>query len=78
MIAVVRWTAVALFLVIMVLLSQADAPSATTGVLAATAFLLVLVVAWTCGAFRRDVWIGEAPESEPASRLDVLDGKGRR
>lgn len=78
MISMIRWVAATLFLVIMAVLSRADHPTATTAALAVAGLALFLVVAWTCGAFRREAWIGDAPDSEPPSRLDVLDGRARR
>lgn len=78
MIATIRWTAFTLFLVIMAALWHMEERNLLTALLAAVAFLLFLAVCWTLGAFRRDAWIGDAPDDEPAPRLDLLDGRGRR
>lgn len=75
---VVRWVAFALFLGVVAVLGQMGERGLVTVVLAAAAFVLFLAVCWTLGAFRRDTWIGDAPVDEPPSRLDVLDGRGRR
>lgn len=78
MIATIRWTAFTLFFVIMAALWHMEERNLLTALLAAAAFLLFLAICWTFGAFRRDAWIGDALDDEPASLLDLPDGRGRR
>lgn len=56
----------------------ADAADFSISGLSILAVLLLTVGLWVGGAFDRSQWVTDEPDDAPPSRLDVLDGRGRR
>jgi hypothetical protein len=72
---IVRYTALTLFLAVMALLATGHRSWEALG----AALVLMAVIFWACGAFRRDVWFATPELGAEYARIDAeLDEDDRR
>lgn len=77
MIATIRWAAIIIATVTILALAAAGPASSATALLAALFILMFVIVCWTFGAFRKDVWMADDETSAYCDALDQILPRGR-